>query len=117
MLDRLHDRLDRFVFWLVATWIVFITLPQLDHSTTTTNKHGATVKTFPSKTQLGWCYVDAYGQHYVVTARGHRKIGKQLGEKLIAHWKTHRRKAIARRVLAVTTALTIAACIAVLHIS
>lgn len=117
MLDRLNDKIDRVVMWFIAIWLVFITLPQLDHSWTTTDRHGATTTHRPSKTQIGWCYVDAYGQHYVVTARGHRKIGKVLGASLIAHWKKQRRKAIARRVLAVTTALLIAGGIAVLHIS
>lgn len=111
--DKLHDWLDTVVMYAVALWLLFITLPSLDESVTLAD--GSTFH--PSSGTIGSCYKTHDGQHYVRTGHGIRKVGKAVGEMLIARSKTIRRKAIARRVVLVATALTIVVCVSVLSLS
>lgn len=112
MMDRLNDWLDTVVLHAIALWLAFISLPSLDKSID--NADGSI--THPSRGTPGSCYQTRDGQHYVRTGRGTRRVGSTVGKMLIARSKTIRRRAIARRVIAVGTAVTIAACIAVLSI-
>jgi hypothetical protein len=113
MIDKLRVKLDMMVWYAIALYALFITLPSLDKSTE--NADGSTLH--PSAGTPGSCYMTRDGQHYVRTGHGTRKVGKAVGEMLIARSKRIRRKAIARRVVAVGTAATIAACLTVLSLS
>lgn len=108
-----QGKLDMMVWYFIALWMLFITLPSLDKAITLSDG----TKLYPTKGTPGSCYKTSDGQHYVRTGRGIRKIGKVLGAKLIARSVQIRRKAIAHRALLVAGVLALAKLAAILVLS
>jgi hypothetical protein len=116
-LDKLRDKAsitaDMAVWYCIALWTLFITLPSLDKAITLSDG----TKVYPSRGTPGSCYTTSDGQHYVRTGYGVRKIGKVLGAKLIARSIKIRRDAIMLRAAFAITLLAAALTLANIALS